>query len=541
MKSLLLFNTLCIIALSLQIANGQGFENFNNYIGTSGHYHNGSFIGQDGSMWTYKQCRNDRPIISPSPCLGKARDTLARICSGTIHNGCGTLSFDYKQGYSTAVNLDVYVNNIKVCNVISPGGSGDTSIVHTSGPVSVNLPGDFFFEFIQSDSTGSGQVTIDNIEWTCDTAFPEPSDYPTNFTAIPGYFKVSITWTDATGTQIPTSYLLLAGASDDFQVPVDGQPVPDDPDLGDGYAILNVLPGVQSALFTGLQMNTTYYFVIYPYTNSGALINYKTDGTPPTVNATTTNGTIIFYHNFNDFQLSPMVPVSGHGPTQAWKIDSAHGTSSSPCARISRSAQGDSVTSGIWLITPPLNFDLYSNELFSFMNAFNTPGDLLAVKISNDYDGKGDPDDFTWSSLSPLWSPGDQIWTFSGDMDVSGTVGDSVYIGFIYTSDTGNISTWKIDDILITGTSNVGTGNLNYTSDYKLFPNPSHGQVRILFKDADEREIRIINLTGNTIYSEVTSLSDRDLDFSNLPPGIYIVKIIEISTSKERVSKLIIL
>ena len=118
------------------------------------------------------------PIISPSPCLGKARDTIARVFSGTIYNGCGTLSFDYKQAYTTAVNLDVYVNNIKVCNVISPGGSGDTSNVHNSGPVSVNLSGDFSFEFIQADSTGSGQVTIDNLEWSCDTAFPNHQIIP---------------------------------------------------------------------------------------------------------------------------------------------------------------------------------------------------------------------------------------------------------------------------------------------------------------------------------------------------------------------------
>ena len=540
MKSLLFLSTLFLIVLNEQIIHGQGFENFNNYVGTSGHYHNGSFIGQDGSLWTYKQCRSDRPIISPSPCLGKARDTIARISSGTIYNGCGTLSFDYKQAYTTAVNLDVYVNNIKVCNVVSPGGSGDTSNVHNSGPVSVNLPGDFSFEFIQSDSTGSGQVTLDNIEWTCDTAFPEPSEYPTNFTAIPGYFKVTLSWTDATGAQLPTSYLVLAGVSDDIQPPVDGQPMPDDPDLGDGIATLNVLPGVQSALFTGLQMNTTYYFVIYPYTNTGSSINYKTDGTPPSANATTTNGTIIFYHNFNDFQLSPMVQVNDHGMAPNWEIDSTKGTSSSPCAWIRRDSQGDSVTPGLWLITPPLNFNLYSNESFSFMNSGNNPGNLLAVKISNDYDGRGYPNDFTWLSLSSLWSPGDQIWTCSGEMDVSATIGDSVYIGFIYTSDTGTISTWKIDDILVTGTSNVGMRNMSYSADYKLFPNPSHGWVRVLFKNTDEREIRIINLIGSNVQSEVTNSQECDLDLSDLPPGIYFLKVIDILTSKVQFSKFII-
>ena len=36
-----------------------------------------------------------------------------------------------------------------------------------------------------------------------------------------------------------------------------------------------------------LAPNTQYFFTIYPYTNAGATIDYKTDGNPPTNNATT--------------------------------------------------------------------------------------------------------------------------------------------------------------------------------------------------------------------------------------------------------------
>ncbi len=114
---------------------------------------------------------------------------MARVCSGTILNGCGSFSFDYKQAFSTAVNLDVYVNNVRFCNVTSPGGSNDTANVHNSGSIPVNIPGNFVIEFVQADSTNSGQVTIDNVEWTCDTALPEPSNYPTDLTATPGILK----------------------------------------------------------------------------------------------------------------------------------------------------------------------------------------------------------------------------------------------------------------------------------------------------------------------------------------------------------------
>ena len=49
----------------------------------------------------------------------------------------------------------------------------------------------------------------------------------------------------------------------------------------------HVLQGTQSATFSGLDANATYYFKIYPYSNSGVNINYKIDGSVPTTSLTT--------------------------------------------------------------------------------------------------------------------------------------------------------------------------------------------------------------------------------------------------------------
>jgi hypothetical protein len=540
MKIIFLLFTVFFLVFSVQNTNCQGLENFNNYTGTAGHYHNGTFIGQDGSIWTYKQCRNDRPIISPSPCLGKARDTTARVWSGTIHNGCGTIDFDYKQAYSTAVNLNVYINNLKVCNVISPGGTGDTANVHNSGSIIVNIPGDFVIKFVQADSTGSGQVTIDNIGWTCDTALPEPLNYPTNFTAIPGYFKITLNWTDATGGQVPSSYLVLGSDDNNIVPPKDGVPVADDPNLGDGNAALNIGPGVQTCLFTGLFSNTTYYFVIFPYTNSGTSIDYKTDGTVPAVHATTSNGTIIFHHDLNTFSLSPMVPVNIQGPGDAWMIDSTHGTSCSGCARMSGWTNGRPFVNEDWLITPAMNFDLYKNEVFSFMSALNYYGNPLTVKISNTYNGSGDPNNSDWTDLISAWSPGGGVWSYSGDIDVSGTNGTGVYIAFTYTSDTTCASVWELDDILVTGTLITGIGGKKPSNDFTIFPNPSHGLVKIIFDNERVRKIKILNVLGKDVYQETTNLTIRNVDLISFLPGIYFVLVTDVADKKMGVMKLVL-
>jgi len=540
MKNVFLFSLVATTILLAQKSNCQGFENFNNYSGSSGHYHNGSFIGQDGSTWTYKQCRSDRPIISPSPCLGKARDTTARVISGTLYNGCGILSFDYKQAYSTAVNLDVYVNSVKVGNVTSPGGTGDTSNVHNSGSIPVNIRGAFFFEFIQADSTGSGQVTIDNINWTCDTTVPEPTNYPTNFTAAPAYFRITLNWIDAIGGQLPAAYLVLASNTNNLPTPVDGVPVTDDPNLSDGTAALNIFQGVQTCMFTGLSSDTTYYFAIYPYTNSGSVINYKTNGYAPNTNATTPNAYIIFHHDFNDLSLSPMVTKNIEGSDQYWVIDTTHGTSSSGCIKISGYSGGFNIPNEDWLITPTMNFNHYKDEEFSFMSAYNYPGRPLSVKISNDYDGSGEPNLFTWTDLTTTLSPGNWAWTPSGDIDVSGTHGTGVSIAFKYTCDSSGSSTWEIDDVLIVGTPIDGITEMNKDDDFKVVSTPSQKIVTIFIKNPKKSDIYIYSVTGQKVFEEETQKSQLTINLNDQPAGVYLLRVVDCSTQRSTIRKLLL-
>ena len=161
-----LYILVCFVLLSIPLMQGQGFETFANFPCTTGSYTNGSFPGLDGSEWTYIQCRGDKYIELPTPCLGKKRNPLAKVVSGTLHNGCQTIIFSYRQAFSTAVNLDLLINGEFVKNVISAGGNADTGVVYSSDSIILKLPGNFIIEFRQADSLNSGQVCIDNIFWT---------------------------------------------------------------------------------------------------------------------------------------------------------------------------------------------------------------------------------------------------------------------------------------------------------------------------------------------------------------------------------------
>lgn len=528
------------LLFSASSSYGQGLENFNNYVGTSGTYSNGTFTGQDGSTWSFTQCRSDRAIMAPSPCMGKGRNPTGKVVSGTLLNGCGTITFDFKQGYSSAVNLNVLVNDLVVGNVTSPGGNGDTAIVHSSGPIVVNASGSFVLMFKQADSLTSGQVTIDNVSWTANSGgpLPEPTNYPTSFTATPAPFSISLTWTDAIGAQLPGAYLILASDQNNIVTPVDGTPVPNDQNLGDGHGALNILQGVQAASFGNLPSNKTFYFKIFPYTNSGALINYKTDGTAPSANALTPPTVIIDSIHFTNKTFANWIVKNITG-AQVWGIDSIH-LAGNPFASMSGFAVSSNVNED-WLISPAMNFNLYTNEVLTFVSAYKYTGAPLEALISNDYDGVTNPGDFTWAPLTANWSAGNFVWAPSGIVNVSGTSGTHVYIGFKYTSDAVASSTWELDDIVITGDLIIGIPEKTASDGgFSVNPNPASGKCSLKFNHDGNKEISVISVIGSTVIETSTDQMTCSLNLNSLSPGIYFVKVNTPDSKTTQVRKLII-
>ena len=142
-------------------------------------------------------------------------------------------------------------------------------------------------------------VDLDNISATCAPS-PEPTNHPTSFTATAiTSSKITTSWTDSTGTQLPAGYLVMCNTSDSFIAPVDGTAQTDDTDCSGG-GVQNIAQGNGSAEWTGLNSGTPYDFKIYPYTNSGSDIDYKTDGTPPIANATTLKNVVYVSGTGND-------------------------------------------------------------------------------------------------------------------------------------------------------------------------------------------------------------------------------------------------
>ncbi|MFA6403039.1 MAG: FG-GAP-like repeat-containing protein, partial [Salinivirgaceae bacterium] len=108
------------------------------------------------------------------------------------------------------------------------------------------------------------------------TPFPEPTNHVTSFSALRGYSTITLNWTDAIGSQLPNGYLIIVSNADNIVDPIDLTDIVPDSNLNDGIAKVKVNQGIQTySGFTNLQFNNTYYFKIYPFTNSGNNIDYK--------------------------------------------------------------------------------------------------------------------------------------------------------------------------------------------------------------------------------------------------------------------------
>ncbi|MDY0076981.1 MAG: DUF5689 domain-containing protein [Bacteroidales bacterium] len=177
-------------------ATGGGLETFANLDLEGTSYSDGSFLGQDGSTWTFFQARGDYEITEKAIMLGRNRTPQANVFSGTIYGGVGTLNFDYMQAFGTGVNLNVLVNDIVVGNVTS---SGEQNVIKNSGTITANIDGAVVIKFI-SVNNSDGQVVIDNVSWTAyeggsPTAAAPVFDPPAGSYADP----INVSLTSATG------------------------------------------------------------------------------------------------------------------------------------------------------------------------------------------------------------------------------------------------------------------------------------------------------------------------------------------------------
>lgn len=343
---------------------------------------------------------------------------------------------------------------------------------------------------------------------------PEPSNYPTEFMATVDGEDVYLFWEDATGAQLPSRYLVLASTGN-ITVPTDGTPVPDS-DLAK-----NVAYGVNVAVFSGLQSNTTYHFAIFPYTNSGANIDYKTSGNYPTATATTESVEVLLFEDFND-TLGVFTPYNAYGE-QVWHQGVYQGTT---YANMNGYADGANHQNEDWLISPTINIPVntYDEIQFEFRTARKFDGPDLQVLVSMDYDGGGEPGDYTWLDITDAFdfSTGNYEWVESGALIIDGDqlIPGHYHFAFLYTSTDEAAASWEIDYVKLIGKAMVSV-NENNVQSVSLYPNPANEQVSFVLDN--DAQVSVFDMTGRMVSEMNAAAGNAQLNVSELESGVYFV------------------
>lgn len=371
------------------------------------------------------------------------------------------------------------------------------------------------FGCYKSSSNVNGLIYIFK-EGGAPVIYPEPSEYPSTFYSTVEGTSVTLDWTDAGGAQLPQKYLVLASTGS-ITVPTDGTPVANS-DLAK-----NVNYGVEMVTFDNLASGTAYNFAIFPYTNSGANIDYKTDGDYPTASGTTPEVFELFYEGF-DNDLGQFTAFNTVGE-QEW-IWATHNDVN--YAYMNGYADGSAHENEDWLISS--NIEITENVNLEFRTAMKFNGEPLRVLIAVDFEDGMNPDEdpVQWCDITELFtfSTGNFDWVESGMVDITYYIqtlepsGNYFRVAFIYNSTDALASSWEIDYVRVTKA--VYSVNDNEAAKFDLYPNPANDVLRI---NAEANAmVEILDMAGRKVMSVNVTEGENVINVAELTSGVYFVK-----------------
>ncbi|HSW56294.1 MAG TPA: T9SS type A sorting domain-containing protein [Ignavibacteriaceae bacterium] len=222
------------------------------------------------------------PLINVSPSIlsgftyfvggGPSPSQSYNLSGSSLTPASGNITVTGSTNYEVSLNNSTFTGSV---NVAYSGGT------LTATPIYVRLKagllgGTYNGELI---ANSGGGATTQNVTCNGSVVKSEPTNHVTSFAGvlgIPSYYSIILNWIDAAGGTTPDGYLIKGSSFnyDSIKVPIDGTPE------NNSLFVQNVLQGVQTKTF-GFNSATTYYFKIFPYSNSGPNINYKIDGTVP--------------------------------------------------------------------------------------------------------------------------------------------------------------------------------------------------------------------------------------------------------------------
>jgi endonuclease I len=367
---------------------------------------------------------------------------------------------------------------------------------------------------------------IDHAEWVYQIwggapNVEEPDNHLTNLEAATlNYNSIALSWTDATGTNLPAGYVIKVNTTGDFSVPEDGSDPTEDLDLTDGEALIKVTYGVEQYSFSELNEQTTYYFKTWPYVNFDDNIDFKLDGEIPTTSVTTGIAPIpLFEDNFE-------------GDLSAWTVvnDEASGAE----AVISPTWSGAEQTANALLFDGPYPTDIQyytstitksftqvaelSLQLWYYFEDYR--GGELAIFVNDEkcysITTEGPGDEAIQDGQQGIWH---QL-----NLDLTAYTADKGNYDLTIEGESKCADTWTdrmaIDQVKVFGRDLTSVKTPEKTN-FTVYPNPATEQITI--QSNTPQWIFMYNSMGSLVNKQWVKHSVT-MNVSELQPGIYMIK-----------------
>ena len=244
--------------------------------------------------------------------------------------------------------------------------------------------------------------------------------------------------------------------------------------------------------------------------NFTAAISNQTTGTLPV--SVSVSGSV-----FDPFNISENFNTTCPALPAGWQAISVDGVQIWACTTFGRAGttptasapfglqingfSGGAVPNQDWLISAPYDLTGFNIPLMTFWSRVAFQGPRLKLLISTDYTS-GDPNNATWTELSDRFASGD-VWSFSGQVDLSQYLGQTVRVAFVYNSspETG-AARWTLDDFSLFNSDvpaepffTNSIGNVDYWH-FGIVPVGSTSSIVRTFKFNLSNPVADLSITG---------------------------------------------
>ncbi len=126
---------------------------------------------------------------------------------------------------------------------------------------------------------------------------------------------------------------------------------------------------------------------------------------------------------------------------------------------------GTNVLNQDWLISPAFDLTATTFPLLSFYSITKFNGSPLQLKVSTNYPGYGNPNNFTWTDINGKFpTQSSNVWTLSNNINLSAYKTAATYFAFVYNSDEDDGQRWTLDDIRIDNSATAPPASLTIST-----------------------------------------------------------------------------